>query len=57
VQSLLNSPKNESERGDSEKPEEDDDQPRQGPQKMTPQPTEPDTSGLPSLPPPTPGNQ
>ncbi len=57
VQSLQNSPKDESDESDSEMPQEDEDQANQAPQKVTPPPSEPDTSGLPSLPPPTPGNQ
>jgi Tfp pilus assembly protein PilF len=50
VQSLLNAPK----KDDSEKEEDD---PAPNSEKETPPPAGPDTSGLPSLPPPTPGNQ
>jgi hypothetical protein len=57
VQALLKSPKADAEANDSEETQDDDDQTDQGPKKVAPPPTEPDTSGLPSLPPPTPGNQ
>jgi tetratricopeptide (TPR) repeat protein len=50
VQSLLNSPK----KDDTEK---DEDEADPSPEKEPPPPVQPDTSGLPSLPPPTPGNQ
>jgi tetratricopeptide (TPR) repeat protein len=57
VQSMLNAPKVESQGSDSEDSQEDDDQGPQDPPKVAPPPSEPDTSGLPSLPPPSPGNQ
>jgi tetratricopeptide (TPR) repeat protein len=57
VQSLLKSPKVDSDASDSDEPQEDDDQADQTPKKVAPPPSEPDTSGLPSLPPPTTGNQ
>jgi len=57
VQSMLNAPKVESQGSDSEESQEDDDQGPQDPPKVAPPPSEPDTSGLPSLPPPSPGNQ
>jgi tetratricopeptide (TPR) repeat protein len=57
VQALLKSPKVDADASDSEETQEDDDQTDQEPKKVAPPPTEPDTSGLPSLPPPTPGNQ
>lgn len=57
VQSMLKSPKVDSDASDSDDPQEDDDQEDQTPKKVAPPPSEPDTSGLPSLPPPTTGNQ
>lgn len=57
VQSMLKSPKVDSDASDSDDPQEDDDQEDQTPKKVAPPPSEPDTSGLPSLPPPTAGNQ
>ena len=57
VQSILNAPKVESQGSGSEESDEDEDQAPQGAQKSTPPPSGPDTSGLPSLPPPSPGNQ
>ena len=57
VQSLLKSPKVDSDASDSDDPQEDDEPSDQTPKKVTPPPSEPDTSGLPSLPPPTTGNQ
>jgi tetratricopeptide (TPR) repeat protein len=59
VQTLLNTPKDESdeEESDQDAQQKDADQAHPSPQKATPPPPGPDTSGLPSLPPPTPGNQ
>jgi hypothetical protein len=59
VQALLNAPKDDSddEESDQEEPPKDADHVRPAPQKAAPPAAEPDTSGLPSLPPPTPGNQ
>jgi tetratricopeptide (TPR) repeat protein len=60
VQALLNAPKDdtEEEESDPDEPQKDADPAHPAPQKATPPATaEPDTSGLPSLPPPTPGNQ
>ena len=57
VQALMKSPKVDADASDSEETQEEDDQNDQGPKKVTSPPTDPDTSGLPSLPPPTPGNQ
>jgi hypothetical protein len=57
VQSLLKSPKVDSDASDSDDPQEDDDPADQTPKKVAAPPSEPDTSGLPSLPPPTTGNQ
>jgi tetratricopeptide (TPR) repeat protein len=57
VQSMMNSPKVESQGSESEEPQDDDDKTDAAPQKAAPPPSEPDTSGLPSLPPPSPGNQ
>jgi tetratricopeptide (TPR) repeat protein len=60
VQALLNAPKDdaEEEENDQDEPQKDADPAHPAPQKATPPATaEPDTSGLPSLPPPTPGNQ
>jgi len=60
VQSLLDAPKDDSddeEEGEQETPQKEADQARPAPQKVTPPHAGPDTSGLPSLPPPTPGNQ
>ena len=57
VQSLLKSPKVDSDASDSDDPQEEDDQEDQTTKKVAPPPSEPDTSGLPSLPPPTTGNR
>lgn len=59
VQSLLNSPKGESAGSEQENSQDDDDQDDVDPtpEKNLSPPAGPDTSGLPSLPPPTPGNQ
>jgi tetratricopeptide (TPR) repeat protein len=57
VQALMKSPKVDADANDSDETQEDDDQTDQGTKKVTPPRTEPDTSGLPSLPPPTSGNQ
>jgi tetratricopeptide (TPR) repeat protein len=57
VQSMLNSPKGESAGSGKEKSQEDDDDADPAPEKNTAPPAGPDTSGLPSLPAPTPGNQ
>ena len=60
VQALLDAPKDDSddeEEGDQETPQKEADQARPAPPKVTPPHAGPDTSGLPSLPPPTPGNQ
>jgi tetratricopeptide (TPR) repeat protein len=59
VQALLNAPKDDTdeEESDQDEPQKDADPAHPTPQKATPPATEPDTSGLPSLPPPTPGNQ
>jgi len=58
VQSLLNSPKDASAGSGQEKSQDDDeDDADPAPEKNSSPPTAPDTSGLPSLPPPTPGNQ
>src|SRR6202035_2797945 len=60
VQALLNAPKDDTDEdeSDQDEPQKDADPAHPAPQKATPPATaEPDTSGLPSLPPPTPGNQ
>jgi tetratricopeptide (TPR) repeat protein len=59
VQALLNAPKDDTddEESDQDEPQKDADPAHPAPQKATPPAAEPDTSGLPSLPPPTPGNQ
>ena len=59
VQAMVNAPKDDAEEEDSDQdePQKDADPAHPTPQKATPPATEPDTSGLPSLPPPTPGNQ
>ena len=59
VQALLNASKDDTdeEESDQDEPQKDADPAHPAPQKATPPATEPDTSGLPSLPPPTPGNQ
>jgi tetratricopeptide (TPR) repeat protein len=59
VQALVNAPKDESddEETDQGEPQKNADSARPAPQKAAPHAAEPDTSGLPSLPPPTPGNQ
>ncbi len=58
VQSMLNAPKDDSDDDDSEsdEPQKDANPAQPGTQKAAP-PVAPDTSGLPSLPPPTPGNR
>jgi tetratricopeptide (TPR) repeat protein len=59
VQAMLNAPKDDADEDDSDQddPQKDADQAHPASQKATPPAAEPDTSGLPSLPPPTPGNQ
>ncbi len=59
VQALLNAPKDDSdeEESDQEDPQKNPDPAQPATQKATHPAAEPDTSGLPSLPPPTPGNQ
>jgi tetratricopeptide (TPR) repeat protein len=59
VQALLNAPKDETdeEENDQDEPQKDADPAHPAAQKATPPAAEPDTSGLPSLPPPTRGNQ
>ncbi len=57
VQTLLNSPKDESAGSGKEDSQDDDDDAATAPEKNSSSPAEPDTSGLPSLPAPTPGNQ
>jgi tetratricopeptide (TPR) repeat protein len=59
VQAMVNAPKDDAEEEDSDQdePQKDADPAHPAPQKAMPPATEPDTSGLPSLPPPTPGNQ
>jgi tetratricopeptide (TPR) repeat protein len=59
VQSLLNAPKDDSEEeeSDQEEPQKDTENAHPTSQKATHTPAEPDNSGLPSLPPPTVGNQ
>jgi tetratricopeptide (TPR) repeat protein len=57
VQTLLNVPKNETAGSDEEKSQDDDDEADTAPGKNPSPSAAPDTSGLPSLPPPTPGNQ
>ena len=58
VQSLLNSPPGESVgSGDEKSQDDDEDDPDTAPGKTSPPKAAPDTSGLPSLPAPTPGNQ
>ena len=57
VQGLLNAPKADPAEGADEKSQDDDDDADQGPDRKPSAPAAPDTSGLPSLPPPTPGNQ
>jgi tetratricopeptide (TPR) repeat protein len=57
VQSILNSPKDESAGSGNEKSQDDDDDADAAPEKDSAPPAGPDTSGLPSLPPPSPGNQ
>jgi len=53
VQTLLNSPKGDSAEDGQEKSQDDEDDEDAAPEKTSPLPTEPDASGLPSLPPPT----
>ncbi|HEV7966687.1 MAG TPA: carboxypeptidase regulatory-like domain-containing protein [Candidatus Acidoferrales bacterium] len=59
VQSLLNAPKDESDEDadDQDEPEKDGGHAHPNSQKATSPAEEPDTSGLPSLPPPSPGNR
>lgn len=59
VQAMMNAPKDDSDEDDSDQdePQNDSDQTHPAAQKATHPATEPDTSGLPSLPPPTPGDQ
>jgi tetratricopeptide (TPR) repeat protein len=59
VQAMLNAPKDESDEDDTDQdePQKDADQTHPASQRATPPAAEPDNSGLPSLPPPTPGNQ
>jgi Tfp pilus assembly protein PilF len=57
VQSLLNSSKGESAESGKENSQDDDDDADSAPEKNSTPPAGPDTSGLPSLPAPTPGNQ
>jgi len=59
VQAMLNAPKDDSDEDDSDQdePQKDADQTHPASQRATPPAAEPDNSGLPSLPPPTPGNQ
>jgi tetratricopeptide (TPR) repeat protein len=57
VQSIMNSPNGESAGSGTDKSEDDDDDADTAPEKNTSPPPAQDTSGLPSLPPPTPGNQ
>jgi tetratricopeptide (TPR) repeat protein len=57
VQSIINSPNGESAETGKEKSPDDDDDADPAPEKNSSPPAEPDTSGLPSLPAPTPGNQ
>jgi len=57
VQSILNSPKGESADSENDKSQDDDEDADPAPEKDSSPPAGPDTSGLPSLPAPTPGNQ
>ncbi len=57
VQTMLNAPKSESTGSGQEKSQDDEDDTDPAPEKNSPPPAAPDTSGLPSLPAPTPGNQ
>jgi tetratricopeptide (TPR) repeat protein len=57
VQSMMNSPQGESAGSGKEKSPDDEDDADPAPEKDSSPPAEPDTSGLPSLPAPTPGNQ
>jgi Tfp pilus assembly protein PilF len=57
VQSILNAPKDESAESGNGKSQDDDDDADSAPEKDSSPPAEPDTSGLPSLPAPTQGNQ
>jgi tetratricopeptide (TPR) repeat protein len=58
VQSMMNAPKDQAASGNQEKSQDDeDDDEDSAPDKKAAPAAEPDTSGLPSLPPPTPGNQ
>jgi Tfp pilus assembly protein PilF len=57
VQTMLNSPKDESAGSGKEDSQDDDDDADTAPEKDSSPPAAPDTSGLPSLPAPTPGNQ
>ena len=56
VQSMLNAPKSESAGSGEEKSQDDEDDTDPAPEKNSTPPAAPDTSGLPSLPAPTPGN-
>jgi tetratricopeptide (TPR) repeat protein len=56
VQSMLNAPKGESAGSGEEKSQDDEDDVDPAPEKNSSPPAAPDTSGLPSLPAPTPGN-
>lgn len=57
VQAFLNAPKADSAGSAEDKSQDDDDDADQAPDRKPSVPSPPDTSGLPSLPPPTPGNQ
>jgi hypothetical protein len=57
VQSIMNSPQGESAESGKEKSPDDEDDADPAPEKDSSPPAEPDTSGLPSLPAPTAGNQ
>jgi tetratricopeptide (TPR) repeat protein len=57
VQSIVNAPQDEAAGSGKDQPEDDEDDADTSPGKNTTPPPAQDTSGLPSLPPPTPGNQ
>jgi tetratricopeptide (TPR) repeat protein len=57
VQSIMNAPQDESAGSGKDQPEDDEDDADTSPEKSSTPPPAQDTSGLPSLPPPTPGNQ
>jgi tetratricopeptide (TPR) repeat protein len=57
VQSLMNAPQTDSASSKQDQSQDDDDDDADSPPDKKAPPAEPDTSGLPSLPPPTPGNQ